>query len=112
MSAGSPHQSPSLNEARSVWAERSREGSFTLLWGYASRKELIEEGLTSLTVGIQAARFLASPIVFVLSMIIAMVDPSMAILSWLLLLPINSILESRLVASLENSLGESATPPP
>ncbi|MGN8218605.1 hypothetical protein ACTG0T_09715 [Halococcus morrhuae DSM 1307] len=65
-----------------------------------------------MTVGIQAARFLASPIVFVLSMIIAMVDPSMAILSWLLLLPINSILESRLVASLENSLGESATPPP
>ncbi|WP_049995992.1 TMEM175 family protein [Halococcus sediminicola] len=85
--------------------------SLTLLWGYASRKELIEEGLTSLTVGIQAARFLASPVVFVLSAIIAMFDPTIAILSWLLLLPINSVLESRLVASLEDSLSESATPP-
>ena len=85
--------------------------SLTLLWGYASREELIEEGLTSATVGIQAARFLASPIVFVLSMLLAMVDPTIAILSWLLLLPINSVLESRFVASLEDSVGESAAPP-
>jgi uncharacterized membrane protein len=85
--------------------------SLTLLWGYASRQELIEEGLTSLTVGIQAARFLASPIVFVLSMLIAMFDPTIAIFSWLLLLPINSVLQSRLVASLESSLRESGAPP-
>ena len=85
--------------------------SLTLLWGYASREQLIEEGLTSLTVGIQATRFLASPVVFVLSAVIAMFDPTIAIISWFLLLSINSILESRLVASLEGSLDESATPP-
>lgn len=85
--------------------------SLTLLWGYASRKHLIETGLTSRTVEIQAARFLVSPVVFTLSALIALVNPTLAILSWLLLLPLNAVFESRLVASLEDSSLDSKNQP-
>ncbi|WP_254524123.1 TMEM175 family protein [Natrinema caseinilyticum] len=74
-----------------------------LLWGYVSREDLLEEGLTSRTVLIQEARFLASPLVFILSMGVAVVDPSLAILTWTLLIPINAVLQSRLLESLERS---------
>ncbi len=85
--------------------------SLTLLWGYASRKQLIEAGLASRTVEIQAARFLASPILLLMSAVIAVFDPTIAILSWVLLVPINAVFESRLIASLEDSPIESETPP-
>lgn len=75
--------------------------SLTLLWTYASRNSLLESGLTSRVVGIQAARFLATPVVFGLSIVVAAVDPAWAILTWLLLLPINAALQSRLVESIE-----------
>lgn len=85
--------------------------SLTLLWGYASRKQLLEDGLASRTVRIQAARFLASPVLFVGSAILAQFDPTLAVLSWFLLIPINAAFESRLLASVEESLVESRTRP-
>jgi hypothetical protein len=75
--------------------------SLAALWIYASRKQLIEEEITSRAVGIQAARFLASPIVFAVSIVVASVDPVWAMLTWLLLIPIIGALNSRLVESLE-----------
>jgi len=77
--------------------------SLALLWGYASRKELVEEGLTSRVALIQEARFLASPLVFLLSIGVAAVDPTLAVLTWVLLIPINAVLQSRLVDSLERT---------
>jgi len=81
--------------------------SLALLWIYASRKQLLEEGLTSRVVGIQAARFLASPIVFTGSIAIATVDPTWGMLTWLLLVPINAVLNSRLVESVEADVVDS-----
>lgn len=72
-----------------------------LLWGYVSRKDLLEEGLSSRVVRIQAARFLASPLVFCLSIFLAGFDATLALLSWALLIPINGVLVSRLTESLE-----------
>jgi len=77
--------------------------SLALLWGYASRKELVKEGLTSRIALIQEARFLASPLVFILSIGVAAVDPMLAVLTWGLLIPINAVLQSRLVDSLEQA---------
>lgn len=82
--------------------------TLALLWSYASRRDILEEGLTSTVVVIQGARFLASPLVFVFSMVVASFDTTLAILSWSLLLPINGILESRMVAGFEDE--DDATP--
>lgn len=76
--------------------------SLAVLWIYASRKQLIEEGIASRAVGIQAVRFLASPIVFAVSIAVASVNPVWAMLTWVLLIPINGALNSRLVESLED----------
>ncbi|MFC7229321.1 TMEM175 family protein [Salinirubellus salinus] len=81
--------------------------TLALLWSYASRRELLEEGLGSRAVEIQAARFLASPFVFVLSILVTAFDPGLGILTWLLLIPINGVLQSRLAENLEESDGES-----
>lgn len=80
--------------------------SLALLWLYASRNRLLEAGLTSRVVGIQAARFLASPLVLLVSVVVATVDPTWAMLSWLLLVPITATLNSRLVESIEVSADE------
>jgi len=80
--------------------------SLTLLWLYVSRNRLLAAGLSSRLVGIEAARFLAAPVVFVFSILVATVDPTLAILSWLLLVPINGLLQSRLVAAGEPPLGD------
>lgn len=77
--------------------------TLALLWSYASRRELVEDGLASRAVEIQAARFLASPFVFVLSILVAAFDPGFGILTWLLLLPINAVLQSRLAEDLEEN---------
>jgi uncharacterized membrane protein len=78
--------------------------SLAVLWLYASRRDLIAEGLTSTIVAIQAARFLASPLVFVGSMIVALaVDPLLAMATWLLLLPVNGVLQSRQLESFERA---------
>ncbi|WP_435158050.1 TMEM175 family protein [Haladaptatus sp. DFWS20] len=77
--------------------------SLALLWSYASREDLTEEGITSRTALIQATRFFASPLVFVFSIFVAIFDPTWAILTWLLLIPINAVLQSRVVESLEES---------
>lgn len=77
--------------------------SLALLWAYASRRDLVAEGLGSRTVRIQAARFFASPVVFALAALVAVVDARLAVLTWFLLLPINGALQSRLVESLEQS---------
>ena len=79
--------------------------SLALLWLYASWKRLVEEGLASRAVEIQAARYLASPSVFLLSIIVAAFDPGFGILTWMLLIPINAALESRLAANLEGDDG-------
>jgi uncharacterized membrane protein len=76
--------------------------SLTLLWVYASRHELIEAGLTSRTVQIQATRFLSTPVVFLLSIVVASFDVRLAMLTWLLIAPINGVLESRFVESLQS----------
>ena len=75
--------------------------SLALLWMYASRNRLLQEGLTSRVVTIQATRYLVSPLVFLLSIVVAAFDSTVAVLTWGLLLPINAILNSRLVESLE-----------
>ena len=75
--------------------------SLTLVWGYASRRSLIEAGLASRTVQLQALRFLASPVVFLVSIPVAAVDPVWGMLTWSLLLPINAAFQTRLVRSLE-----------
>jgi len=77
--------------------------SLALLWIYASRNELFEAGLTSRTVGIQAAKFLASPLVFLAAVLVATVDERLAMLTWLLLIPVNGALQSRLVESLQEA---------
>ena len=73
--------------------------SLAALWLYASRSQLLKEGLTSRVVVIQAARFLAPPLVFLGSIAVAAVDPTWAVLSWLLLVPVNGVLSSRLLQS-------------
>jgi len=75
--------------------------TLAVLWAYASRQDLLEAGLESRTVLLQGARFLVSPVVFVLSIGVAVVDPTLAILTWFLLLPLNGIFQSRIVESLE-----------
>ncbi|KAB1188465.1 MULTISPECIES: TMEM175 family protein [Haloferax] len=75
--------------------------TLTLLWGYASRRDILEDGLTSTLVVLEGTRFLASPAVFLFSIVIASFDTNLAVLSWLLLLPINALLQSRVVESYE-----------
>jgi len=75
--------------------------SLAVLWIYASRNQLVEEGLTSRTVQIQATRFLSTPLVFGVSIVVAFFDTGLAMLTWVLLIPINGALESRFVESLE-----------
>ena len=48
----------------------------------------------------ETARFLASPVVFLLSVFVAIVDPTGAMLTWLL--PINGALNPRLVETVED----------
>lgn len=80
--------------------------SIFFLWAYASKKRLIEEGLTSTIVAIQAARFLASPLVFVASIVVSIYDPTWAIATWFALVPINGVFQSKLLESIEASLQE------
>jgi uncharacterized membrane protein len=81
--------------------------SLALLWMYASRRRLLQEGLTSRVVTIQATRYLVSPVVFLLSIVVATFDSRLAVLTWGLLIPINAILNSRLVESLETGSEQS-----
>jgi len=74
--------------------------SLAALWIYADRSAVLDAGLRSRTIQIQAARFLASPAVFALAAVVGRYQPIAGMLIWLLLLPINAALESRLVASL------------
>ncbi len=73
------------------------------LWLYAARKQVVEEGIASRAVRLQAARFLASPLVFAVSMLVATFDSTVAILFWLLLIPVNAALQSRLIERIEAS---------
>jgi uncharacterized membrane protein len=78
--------------------------TLALVWIYASRREVVESGLRSRTVRIQTMRFLASPLIFVVSILVAvLLGPAAAILTWLLLIPANGALQSRLVESLEET---------
>jgi len=65
--------------------------SLAALWIYADRR----------AVQIQAVRFLASPAVFALAAIVGRYSPLFGMAVWLLLIPINGVLQSRLVASLD-----------
>jgi len=76
--------------------------SLAALWIYADRSEVLEAGLRSRTVQIQAARFLASPAVFVLAAVVGWFVPVAGMLTWFLLVPINAALQSRLADSLED----------
>jgi len=75
--------------------------SLAALWIYADRRAVLEGGLRSRTVQIQATRFLASPAVFALAAIVGRYRPLFGMAAWLLLIPINGALQSRLVASLD-----------
>ncbi|MFC7068598.1 TMEM175 family protein [Halobaculum lipolyticum] len=75
--------------------------ALAILWMYAGRRQLVSEGLGSRVVVIDAARYLATPAVFALSAAVATVDTRWAIASWLLLLPINGFLQSRLSEAFE-----------
>lgn len=77
--------------------------TLAFLWVYASRRNFLESALSSRTVQIQGARLLASPLVFLFSALVALVDPTLAVLSWLLLIPINGVLQSRFLESIEES---------
>jgi uncharacterized membrane protein len=79
--------------------------SLAVLWIHASRNDLVQTGLASRAVRIQAARFLASPLVLLLAAVVALVDARLAVFTWLLLIPVNGVLQSRLVESLEESAG-------
>jgi uncharacterized membrane protein len=71
--------------------------SLGFCWLYAARKSLVKEGLGSRVLQLQVARYFTSPLVFVLSIFIATVDPSWAIISWVVLLgPLNLAIESQL----------------
>jgi hypothetical protein len=70
-------------------------------WAYAARKDLVAEGLTSRLVGIQAARFVASPLVFLFSMVVALVDPLLGIATWFLLVPVTAFFETRTTSEIE-----------
>lgn len=70
-------------------------------WAYAARKELVAEGLTSRLVRIQAARFVASPLVFLFSMVVALVNPLLGIGTWFLLAPVTAFFETRTTAEIE-----------
>ncbi|MDS0280983.1 TMEM175 family protein [Haloarcula onubensis] len=74
--------------------------SLAALWTYADWSEVLDAGLRSRTVQIQAARFLASPAVFALAAVVGWYLPIVGMATWFLLLPINAALQSRLVASL------------
>ncbi|QLH82988.1 TMEM175 family protein [Halosimplex pelagicum] len=86
--------------------------SLALLWVYASRKRLLEAGLASRAVRIQAARFLVSPLVFALSIGVAALDARLGILTWALLVPINAALNSRLVEGIEAESDAAGEPGP
>lgn len=75
--------------------------ALAILWMYAGRRRLVNEGLGSRAVVVDAARYLATPAVFALSAAVATVDTRLAIASWLLLLPINGVLQSRLSEAFE-----------
>jgi len=75
--------------------------SLAALWIYADRRAVLDAGLRSRTVQIQATRFLASPVVFALAAIVGRYSPLFGMAVWLLLIPINGVLQSRLVASLD-----------
>lgn len=77
--------------------------SVALLWLYASRRNLLAEGLTSRVVGIEAARFFATPLVFLSSVLLATVSPTLAIASWALLVPIHATLHSRRMQAVQRS---------
>lgn len=83
--------------------------SLTALWLYASRNELVDAGLSSRVVQLQAVRFAAAPLVFVLSMFVATVDPGLAMLTWLLLIPVNATLQSRTVERVALASDDAAT---
>jgi len=74
--------------------------SLAALWIYADRRAVLDAGLRSRTVQIQAARFLASPVVFALAAVVGRYLPVAGMAAWFLLLPINGALQTRLVASL------------
>ncbi|KAB1196291.1 MULTISPECIES: TMEM175 family protein [Haloferax] len=85
--------------------------TLTLLWFHALRTDILEDGLTSNIVLLQAARLLSSPLVFLLSILVAFFSTSLAIFTWFLVVPINAILESRMVAKFESEQ-EDAPPAP
>ena len=75
--------------------------SLTLLLLYASTTHLLAADITTRIVRIEAIRVLVTPVLFILSIIVATVNPIWAVLSWLLLLPINAALNTRLVEGIE-----------
>jgi uncharacterized membrane protein len=75
--------------------------SLAILWGYASRHEFLAEGFASRAVQLEAARYLAIPLVFLLAVLVAVVSVTGAVVTWLLLFPIHGALESRFVTSVE-----------
>jgi len=77
--------------------------TLAFLWVYASRRQLLEAGLASRAVRIQAARFLVSPLVFAASIGVAALDSAWGIATWTLLIPINAALNSQLVESVETA---------
>jgi len=66
------------------------------VWVYASRGELLAEGISSRAVRVRIARFAVSPLVFALSIPVALFDYRVAIACWFSLLPLNGVLHSRL----------------
>lgn len=77
--------------------------SLALLWIHASRRDLVDRGLASRAVQIQAARFVAPPLVLFLAAAVALVDARLGVFTWLLLIPVVGVLQSRLVDSIEES---------
>ncbi|WP_435359332.1 TMEM175 family protein [Haloarchaeobius sp. DFWS5] len=78
--------------------------TLALLWLYAGWKNLVEDGLTSRLVLARAARFLVTPTVFLCSIAVAAVDVDLAILSWLLIVPLNALFELRVVRIAEDEV--------
>ncbi|WP_255198488.1 TMEM175 family protein [Halorarius litoreus] len=74
--------------------------SLMVLWAYSMRKSLFRDGLPTHIAQVQGLRFLATPVIFFVSIPLAIVAPLFGVLSWLLVLPVNAAFESRLASDL------------
>lgn len=83
--------------------------SLFVLWAYSARRSLFEDGLPTRIARVHGARFLATPLIFLVSIPVATVSPTIAVLTWLLVIPVNGAFEARLRSDLGEQPADSTT---